>query len=141
MVSSYKCPKGMELQRPQELFNAALAKPRISAEHTIGMLKGRFPWLRSIRMRITENKKSLKKILQYIDVCVILHNMLIRQKDPVCPEWLNSMDLQDPLDDYVELNAPVPRHSAKGSRRQQLTNYINEQYILTSKPTQNKKNK
>jgi DDE superfamily endonuclease len=62
MVSSYKCPKGMELGRTEEIFNAALAKPRISAEHTIGMLKGRFPWLRSIRMKITEKKKSLKII-------------------------------------------------------------------------------
>jgi DDE superfamily endonuclease len=57
MVTSYKCPKGMELGRTEEIFNAALAKPLISAEHTIGMLKGRFPWLRSIRMKITEKKK------------------------------------------------------------------------------------
>jgi hypothetical protein len=139
MVSSYKCPKGMELARPQELFNAALAKPRISAEHTIGMLKGRFPWLRSIRMKINENKKSLKIILKYIDVCVILHNLLIQQKDPVCPEWLNENDLQDPLEDYKELNVSIPHHAPKDTRRQQLTNYINEQYVWTSKPKATKK--
>jgi DDE superfamily endonuclease len=135
MVFSYKCPKGMELGRQQELFNNALAKPRISAEHTIGMLKGRFPWLRSIRMKITEDNKSLKIILKYIDVRVILHNLLITQKDPVCNKWLKATDLQDPLEEYEELNVAVPRHAPKDSRRQQLTNYINEQYVyVNSKP-------
>jgi DDE superfamily endonuclease len=116
MVSSYKCPNGMELGRTEEIFNAALAKPRISAEHTIGMLKGRFPWLRSIRMKITEKKKSLKIILKYIDACVILHNLLIIQKDPVSPDWLRETDLQDPLEDYEELNVSVPRHAPRDTR-------------------------
>jgi DDE superfamily endonuclease len=43
MVSSYKCPKGMELGIAEERFNTALARLRMSSEHTIGMLKGRFP--------------------------------------------------------------------------------------------------
>jgi DDE superfamily endonuclease len=45
MVSSYKCPKGMVLGKQEERFNTALSKPQMSSEHTIGMLKGCFPWL------------------------------------------------------------------------------------------------
>jgi DDE superfamily endonuclease len=116
MVSSYKCPKGMELGRQEESFNRALSKPRISAEHTIGMLKGRFLFLRQIRMPITEDNKSLKKVLMYIDTCVILHNLLVKQKDPVLPDWFDREDLEDPMDDYVELNMPVPLHATKDTR-------------------------
>jgi DDE superfamily endonuclease len=134
MVSSYKCPKGMELGQREELFNTALAKPRISSEHTIGMLKGRFPWLRSIRMQITEDKRSLAKILKYIDVCIILHTLLVKQKDPVLNEWLDKNDIQDPLnDEYNELNEQIPNHSAKDTRRKQLTNYICENFVYSTK--------
>jgi DDE superfamily endonuclease len=141
MVSSYKCPRGMELPREMEIFNTALARPRIASEHTIGMLKGRFPWLRSIRMVITDNKKSLKRILMYIDVCIILHNLLIQQHDPVPKEWMNSGDNEDPPDEYVELNTAVPANSKKDTRRQQLTLFINETYIDTGKVTKASKKK
>jgi hypothetical protein len=141
MVSSFKCPRGMELPRYMEVFNTALASPRISSEHTIGMLKGRFPWLWSIRMIITEDKKSLKKILMYIDVCIILHNLLIHQQDPVLKEWMNSGDKEDPLDEYVELNKAVPPNSKKDTRRQQLTVYINETYVDAGKITKKNQGK
>jgi DDE superfamily endonuclease len=130
MVSSYMCPKDMELPHDQEVFNTALARPRMAAEHTIGMLKARFPFLRSIRMPITDNKKTLKIILMYIDVCIILHNLLIKQQDPIPKEWFDSNDAIDPSDDYIELNKAVPLNSKKDTQRQQLTLYINEQITL-----------
>jgi DDE superfamily endonuclease len=99
-----------------EIFNTALALPRISNKHTIGMLKGRFPWLRSIRIIITEDKKTLKTISLCIDVCIILHNLLIQQKDPVLKMWMNPGDKEDPLDEYVELNKPIPPNSKKDTR-------------------------
>jgi hypothetical protein len=54
-----------------------MARPRITSEHTIGMLKARFPFLRSIPMVITDKPRSVKLILQNIECCIILHNMLI----------------------------------------------------------------
>jgi DDE superfamily endonuclease len=44
MVVPYKCLPGMDLERDQEIFNTALSRPRIIGEHTIGLLKGRFPF-------------------------------------------------------------------------------------------------
>ena len=61
----------------KERFNTKLARCRILAEHTIGILKGRFPWLKQIHMRITEDKKHLTRILKFLDCCIILHNLLL----------------------------------------------------------------
>eukprot|EP00956_Cyclotella_meneghiniana_P011420 scaffold16021_cov55-Cyclotella_meneghiniana.AAC.1 len=47
-------------------FNAFLAKPRVITEHTMGLWKGRFPWLRGIRMEITDDPKCKERILKYI---------------------------------------------------------------------------
>ncbi len=58
-------------------FNEKLAKMRIISEHCIGILKCRFPWLRSIRLSITKNKNSIQKILELIEATILLHNMLI----------------------------------------------------------------
>jgi DDE superfamily endonuclease len=123
----------MTLGPTEEMFNIALSKPRTSSEHTIGMLKGRFPWLRNIRMAITEDKNSLKTILKYIDCCVILHNLLIKQKDPVLKEWMSDNDHEDPLDLYPELKNPVSLYAKKDTRRQQLTMYIRENFIYKTK--------
>jgi hypothetical protein len=71
-----------------------------------------------------------KCILKYIDVCIILHNLLIKQKDPVLQEWLDQNDLMDPLeDDFTELNKAIPANSKKDTRRSQLKAYINEHYV------------
>lgn len=39
--------------------------------------KGQIPWLRSIKMQITNDPASLERILCYIGTTVILNNMLI----------------------------------------------------------------
>ena len=68
MVSSFRKGKGKTLVEDHEKFNTKLATVRIRSEHCIGILKGRFPWLRSIRMKVTDDPKSLKLILHLIDV-------------------------------------------------------------------------
>lgn len=94
MVSSYKKPLRASMPDLHEQFNTHLAKARISSEHTIGMLKCRFPWLRSIRLLLTEDKRSMRNILRHLDASVILHNMLIDFND-TCD------DLPPDDDDYV----------------------------------------
>jgi DDE superfamily endonuclease len=56
MVSAFKKPQGEAMSRECEMFNEKLAKLQIITEHCIGILKGRFPWLRSIRLKLKENK-------------------------------------------------------------------------------------
>jgi hypothetical protein len=59
------------------------------------MLKSRFPWLRSIRLAVTQDKKSMHNILQLIHATIVLHNMLIDFND-------TTDDLPQPeIDDYV----------------------------------------
>ena len=61
----------------KERFSTKLARCRILAEHTIGILKGKFPWLKQIHMKIIEDKKHLTRILTFVDCCIILHNLLL----------------------------------------------------------------
>jgi len=133
LVSAYVKPRGTVLEWDQDHFNTAMASPRVLSEHCIGLMKGRFPWLRSIRTRI-DGKKSLKYIIRMIDVCVILHNLMINFGEP--EEWDYSEDVSDiddaerapsGLHEMDELNQPIPDAAPKDLPRQQLTNnYINE---------------
>jgi hypothetical protein len=53
------------------------------------MLKGRFQFLKSMSMKITDQKKSMKKILRIIDCCVIIHNCLLKVGDDEVPDdWV-----------------------------------------------------
>jgi hypothetical protein len=77
MVSAFKKPTGAEIPRNNELFNKKLARLQIISEHTIGILKGRFPWLRSIRFKIKEGQRSLRNILRMIHATILMHNILV----------------------------------------------------------------
>ena len=135
LVSAFKKPRNSTLPHDQELFNDALKTPRVLSEHTIGILKGRFPWLRSIRNLVTDNPKDMKKILNYIMAACILHNLLL---DCLIPdEWIDRddiTDIDDPdcgcLDDNDELNLAVPEGAAGDHRRQQLLPYIREHHFM-----------
>ena len=98
------------------------------------MLKGRFPWLQSIRLRLTDDKNSIKKILRLIKATVILHNMMIQfGDDSVEEEWIDYKEFSD-LDDWERapykegdvLNVQVPVWGRKDERRQQLMRYFEE---------------
>ncbi|KAG7339863.1 DDE superfamily endonuclease [Nitzschia inconspicua] len=77
VVPAFKKLPNMSLDRDEEQFNTKLSQLRIISEHCIGMLKGRFPWLRQIRLLIKEDVRYLRKILFLIDATVVLHNMLV----------------------------------------------------------------
>jgi hypothetical protein len=138
VVSSFKKLPKQELTWKQQRFNDKLASLRVISEHCIGMLKGRFPWLRSIRLRIVPDDNSIKKILRLIKATIVLHNILIVfGDDNIDDEWIDYDDFSD-LDDWERvpyeegdvLNTRVPSWARKDERRQQLLQYFEEHVWL-----------
>jgi len=130
MVAAYRNYDNTPLAREEELFNSAMASPRVLSEHTIGILKGRFPWLQSIRNKITaDDPQSKYRILSTIGVCIILHNYLIDETIPdefMYEDEDKSTLISQPPPPEDELNQPVPEWGPSDTRRQQLRNYILE---------------
>jgi hypothetical protein len=127
MVPCYKKPPGGTLLCPKEILNKTIAKPRVTSEHTIGMLKGRFPFLRSIRFRLTEDTQSMKRVIRFITVSVILHNLLIGYGD----EYEINDDDVSLVDAENELNRALSHvNGSTDARREQLKNYIMEKYHI-----------
>ena len=134
-IPGYKAQTGFMQDVDEQTFNTAMATPRVISEHTMGLWKGRFPWMRKIRMNVTDDPKSLKRILMYIDASIILHNMLIELGDTSAgKDWDCDADVSD-LDDATRtpekevLDMPLPPGAGKGSRREQLKNYIRETFV------------
>ena len=135
ILPAFSCPAGATMSDEHTLFNKHLSKARVISEHTIGLLKGRFPLLRSIRKTVTEDKKTLKDILLWLDACVILHNFLLENNMEVYEEdWLEDDD-ESVIDDVQhrpagtdELNLPVPNNRPSDYRRTQVLYFLQELY-------------
>ncbi len=135
-IPTYKTDAAYNQVPDKIKFNNALSPPRVITEHSMGLWKGHFPWLCSIRMRITNDQESLKKILCYIDATIVLHNMLIEfgdGDDPSAP-W----DIEEELSDIGDithvperdvLDLLLPQGSIPGQRHEQLKNYIRETWF------------
>lgn len=130
MVPSFKKPYRGLLNPQQEHFNTMLAKIRIRSEHCIGLLKGRFQYLKRARILI-KNRNRMIRLMRFIVSSCILHNILINERVP--DEWLDGVHGYDSdeddgeLDDDDELNQPVPLlHENDDTRRSQVFAYILE---------------
>lgn len=124
-ATTFKKLPNMLLGENLETFNTELSRPRVISEHTIGILKGRFPWLRHIRMKITKDPTSIPNILMVIDSCIVLHNLLIESSDPVQDDWLEIERLdQEGMEEVPELNAPIPTGALDDTRRSRLLKHI-----------------
>ena len=108
-------------------FNSINAAPRVKVEHCIGIWKGRFPFLRSIRMRLTEKQSSIKRIHRYIHATVILHNLLIGWGDEEIfwDQKKREMDLEK-LNNEEYIVAPTILDGLTTDRREKLHNYLVE---------------
>jgi hypothetical protein len=137
IAAAFRKPALVCIPREHEVFNDAMKAPRVISEHTIGILKGRFPWLRSIRGRIDDSKDSLKRILEYIDCAMILHNLLQERNDEIPDEWMDLNDFSD-IDDAGAapggndnvLNKAVPDNAPSDQRRSDLMVYHNERHVM-----------
>jgi hypothetical protein len=89
MVQAFK--KRMQastLPVEQMLFNTLLAKVRISSEHCIGILKGRFPCLKKNNIELKSGKAEVKELVNLIGACIVIHNLCINyDEDPIPKEW------------------------------------------------------
>ena len=66
-VLAFKKPQLQPLLPHNERINTRLASARIFSEHTIGILKGRFPWLKCIKKIVSDDNMTMLRILKYID--------------------------------------------------------------------------
>jgi len=128
LIPAYKKPIGSPIDPGNESFNGMLSKARVTSEHTIGMLKNRFPCLRSIRLQLKPGAKHLKIIINHIRVCIVLHNLLIGYDD-VEDVDNNDDDLSD-IDADNEMNQSLPVTAPTDSRRTQLKNYMLETFYV-----------
>jgi hypothetical protein len=139
VLSSFRKPAGGIMPHEQEVFNSAMKTLRVVSEHTIGILKGRFPFLRTIRMVIKDDGgKSIRKMCEYVEAAIILHNLLVEQKDEVPDQWVDSDDLSDMEDpnrgmsaaEIADLHSPVPPNAPRDLRRQQMAGYHSTRHVL-----------
>jgi DDE superfamily endonuclease len=120
MVPPFKSAAGSELSANYTAFNTLLAKPRVKSEHCIGLLKGRFPFLRVIRM-LLGNKLHMSRIIDHVRGAVILHNFMIGE--PFEDEWIagdKGVDDLEPEATATRSNQPDNR------RRKELLFYLSE---------------
>ncbi|MGH7974257.1 MAG: transposase family protein, partial [bacterium] len=82
MVSAYKRSAGSTMPIGKKWFNEILSKPRVKVENCIGIWKGRFPYLRNIRVKLKQGTKSMRRIMHITHATAILHNLLIDHNVP-----------------------------------------------------------
>lgn len=104
-------------------FNTLLGTVRVLSEHTIGIWKGRFPWLRSIPIKVS-NKSSMLRLVRYVRATAILHNLLVRHEPP--REWILPEEPNDFLDDQFQARDLTPEQGERGGRRREIHNYFRE---------------
>ncbi|KAG7343879.1 DDE superfamily endonuclease [Nitzschia inconspicua] len=134
MVPAFKKFPRKQVPEDKQKFNSKLSKLRPVSDHCIGSLKGRFPWLRRIPLRITEDVGSIVTILRVVDATVVLHNMLIEFGEEEQEDWINFDEFSDideadkaPFVDFEiddELIKGRPKWKPKRTRRWELLQYF-----------------
>ena len=120
MIPPFKSTAGGTLSNNKSMFNTLLAKPRVKSEHCIGILKARFPFLRSIRLKLG-SKQDMTRIIKYVRGTVIMHNFL--RNDEIDKNWME--DIQEGEDD-LEPEAPTNTNNPDYGRRDELYFYLSE---------------
>ncbi|KAF0685436.1 Aste57867_22673 [Aphanomyces stellatus] len=87
IVPAFKTHPNRNMEHHKAWFNSQLAKGRIMAEHCIGMLKGRFQYLKRIRKEL-DGKRAMAGIIKLITAASILHNFLVTENDTVPASWI-----------------------------------------------------
>jgi hypothetical protein len=129
MLAAYKKFGGqIVLASGQIFFNDLLSAARCKVEHTVGIWKARFPFLRQLWNQIT-GKKFMKDLIRFVKASAVLHNLFVC-KHAVPKSWLSMEDLVEPdfdddLDENLFLSHRVEeRHANDAARREEVHNYL-----------------
>jgi hypothetical protein len=131
LLSAFSRPNGAPMERPQEIFNQRMSKPRVISEHVNGILKGRFPILNNLP-HIIKDKKSMKECLKCIECCCILHNLLIGMRDDIPDAWREEHEILDidAAESYVEeIDDAIPKEAPRHAQRNQFVAYFNNNFF------------
>ena len=132
-VSAFACPPGQHLDFKENTFDKALSKARVVSKHTIGMLKGRFPWLRSIHKLMTDNLTTLTDVLLHVEVTVVPHYLMTKEglEDDI-DEYSNDISIPNDcrqLPDADKLIQEVHNSDVGDLQRTQLMPYLLEREV------------
>jgi len=129
MVPAYKkFGSQVTLAHGQIFFNDLLSRPRSMIEHTIGIWKGRFPFLRNIRVQL-KSKAHMRFLIKLVKALAVLHNLFIGHH-LVPKSWLSLDDLivhdiEDELDETCFLSSNLAnRGCSNGTRREEVHNFL-----------------
>ena len=75
----------------KEFFNTKIASLRIKSQHCIGILKSRFPCLKTINIWIHKGNPEVKNIVDIVGACSVLHNILLQCNDEIPQEWYDNV--------------------------------------------------
>jgi hypothetical protein len=113
----------IELPLEKKHFNTLLASVRALSEHTIGIWKGRFPWLRSIPIQII-GERSMQRLICYFTATAMLHNFFVQHNPP--PSWIVEEDRDDKflaqLEEHISEDM-MDEQGSCGDRRSEVMNY------------------
>jgi len=92
MVQSFKKACGQaSLNLDKEKFNTMVGSIRVKSEHCIGILKNRFPFMKSCNIKV-KGKSEVKEIMDIFEACSVLHNLLIDDTDSIPDVWYKNLD-------------------------------------------------
>jgi DDE superfamily endonuclease len=121
MIPPFKSTAGTTLSNNRTAFNTLLAKPRVKSEHCIGILKGRFPFLKGIRLKLG-NRLHMAKLIQYVKGTVILHNYLLNDNSDATEWWDSEPEKAEDVEPEPRFLGNEPNYS----RRDELFFYFSE---------------
>ena len=133
MVQSFKKQAAQsELQPHNEFFNTCLAQVRISSEHCIGMLKGRFRCMKRSNIKLKNGKKEVKNVVDLIGSCIVMHNLLINYDETDIPEsWYEKEERRIDWSMYDEEEERIAQVTEENTdRRQYVFNSIVNNYLI-----------
>jgi hypothetical protein len=132
MVQAFK-KHSKQAHLPHDLhkFNTLLAQVRILSKHCIGILKGRFPCLKRINIKIKEGKKEVKEIVDILGACAVMHILLINYNNCIPQEWYEELNEEADWTAYDEDEQEILNvEEEEADRRDYIFNSIVNNYFI-----------
>jgi hypothetical protein len=133
MVQSFKKVPGQAvLPLDKENFNTLLAQVRIASEHCIGILKGRFQYMKQNNIKLKQSAKEVKELVDLIGTCIAIHNLLINyDEDDIPAEWYSQMEEEIDWSLFDKEDQHIANVDEEGANRRSIVfdSIINNYFI------------